>query len=297
MFGYVKLFLEYLSVELGLAENTRLAYARDLRLLQRYLQLEDEDALAQVSRQQLLDYLQYLKQQGRAATTIARKLAAIKDFYKFLAEERYIKDNPAQVIEATTKGLHLPRVLSLQEVERLLEQPDLKTLEGYRDRTMLEVLYATGMRVSELLQLPLQNVDLRQQLVRVLGKGSKERLVPLGSIAVSFLRNYLEVVRPQLLRQQNGTVNTVFVNLWGRTMTRQRFVQIISGYGRQAGIRKTITPHILRHSFATHLLDNGTDLRVVQELLGHADISTTQIYTHLTNKRLREVYERAHPRA
>ncbi len=297
MFGYVKLFLEYLSVELGLAENTRLAYARDLRLLQRYLQLEDEDALAQVSRQQLLDYLQYLKQQGRAATTIARKLAAIKDFYKFLAEERYIKDNPAQVIEATTKGLHLPRVLSLQEVERLLEQPDLKTLEGYRDRTMLEVLYATGMRVSELLQLPLQNVDLRQQLVRVLGKGSKERLVPLGSIAVSFLRNYLEVVRPQLLRQQNGTVNTVFVNLWGRPMTRQRFVQIISGYGRQAGIRKTITPHILRHSFATHLLDNGTDLRVVQELLGHADISTTQIYTHLTNKRLREVYERAHPRA
>ena len=297
MFGYVKLFLEYLCVELGLAENTRLAYARDLQLLQRYLQLDSEDALAQVSRQQLLGYLTYLKQQGRAATTIARKLAAIKAFYKFLAEERYIKENPAQVIEATTKGLHLPRVLSLQEVERLLEQPDLKTLEGYRDRTMLEVLYATGMRVSELLQLPLQNVDLRQHLVRVLGKGSKERLVPLGSIAVKFLTNYLEVIRPQLLREQNGTVNTVFVNLWGRTMTRQRFVQIISGYGQQAGIRKALTPHILRHSFATHLLDNGTDLRVVQELLGHADISTTQIYTHLTNKRLREVYEKAHPRA
>ena len=297
MFGYVKLFLEYLTVELGLAENTRLAYARDLQLLQRYLQLEAEDDLLQVSRQQLLEYLQYLKQQGRAATTIARKLAAIKAFYKFLTDERYVKENPAQVIEATTKGLHLPRVLSLQEVERLLEQPDLNSLEGYRDRTMLEVLYATGMRVSELLELPLSHVDLRQQLVRVLGKGSKERLVPLGGIAVKFLTNYLEVVRPQLLREQNGPVANVFVNLWGRPMTRQRFVQIISGHGQRAGIRKKLTPHILRHSFATHLLDNGTDLRVVQELLGHADISTTQIYTHLTNKRLREVYEKAHPRA
>ena len=297
MFGYVKLFLEYLTVELGLAENTRLAYARDLQLLQQYLQLEAEDDLLQVSRQQLLEYLQYLKQQGRAATTIARKLAAIKAFYKFLTDERYVKENPAQVIEATTKGLHLPRVLSLQEVERLLEQPDLNSLEGYRDRTMLEVLYATGMRVSELLELPLSHVDLRQQLVRVLGKGSKERLVPLGGIAVKFLTNYLEVVRPQLLREQNGPVANVFVNLWGRPMTRQRFVQIISGHGQRAGIRKKLTPHILRHSFATHLLDNGTDLRVVQELLGHADISTTQIYTHLTNKRLREVYEKAHPRA
>jgi integrase/recombinase XerD len=170
-------------------------------------------------------------------------------------------------------------------------------LEGYRDRTMLEVLYATGMRVSELVSVPVSSVNLQMQYLIAFGKGNKERIIPLGSIAIKYLKKYLEEVRPQLIKDEDSKVNTLFVNMWGRPMTRINFYNLIKNYGRSAGITKDITPHVLRHSFATHLLDNGTDLRVVQELLGHADISTTQIYTHLTNKRLREVYTKAHPRA
>ncbi len=297
MFNYLQLFLEYLLVELGLSANTIAAYERDLRLLQKALGCKTEEELAQVKRKQLLNYLAALKTQGKASSTIARKLAAIKSFYRFLAAERYIKSDPAEVIEAANKGLHLPVVLSVEEMERLLDEPNLGTLEGYRDKTMLEVLYATGMRVSELLQLPLANVNLQMQYVIAFGKGKKERIIPLGSVAVKYLERYLNVVRPQLMREENGKVETLFVNLWGRPMTRERFFQIIRAYAKSAGINKDISPHVLRHSFATHLLDNGTDLRVVQELLGHADISTTQIYTHLTNKRLRDIYEKAHPRA
>ncbi len=295
--GYLGLFMEYLTVELGLSENTRQAYERDLRLLQKDLQLPDEEALLHVERRQLIAYLTQLKNQGRSAATIARKLAAMKAFYRFLAAERYIAVNPAEVIEAANKGLHLPRVLSLQEVEDLLDEPNLGTLEGYRDKTMLEVLYATGMRVSELLNVTVASVNLQMRYIIAFGKGSKERIIPLGSVAVKYLEHYLEVVRPQLLRDSNGKGEYLFGTLWGRPMTRQRFWELIRAYGRSAGIAKELTPHVLRHSFATHLLDNGTDLRVVQELLGHADISTTQIYTHLTNKRLRAVYDKAHPRA
>ncbi|MBR1975756.1 MAG: site-specific tyrosine recombinase XerD, partial [Phascolarctobacterium sp.] len=245
----------------------------------------------------LLGYLSQLKAQGRSAATIARKLAAIKAFYRFLAAERYINVDPAEVIEAAKKGLHLPKVLSVEEIEQLLDEPNLGTLEGYRDRTMLEVLYATGMRVSELVSVPVSSVNLQMQYLIAYGKGNKERIIPLGSIAVKFLQKYLEEVRPQLIKEENSKVNTLFVNKWGNPMSRMSFYTLIKAYGRSAGISKDITPHVLRHSFATHLLDNGTDLRVVQELLGHADISTTQIYTHLTNKRLREVYAKAHPRA
>lgn len=297
MFDYKKLFLEYLTVELGLSPNTVTAYERDLRLLQKALKLETDEQLANVKRSQLLGYLSQLKAQGRSAATIARKLAAIKAFYRFLAAERYINVDPAEVIEAAKKGLHLPKVLSVEEIEQLLDEPNLGTLEGYRDRTMLEVLYATGMRVSELVSVPVSSVNLQMQYLIAYGKGNKERIIPLGSIAVKFLQKYLEEVRPQLIKEENSKVNTLFVNKWGNPMSRMSFYTLIKAYGRSAGISKDITPHVLRHSFATHLLDNGTDLRVVQELLGHADISTTQIYTHLTNKRLREVYAKAHPRA
>ncbi len=297
MTGCLGLFMEYLTVELGLSENTRMAYERDLRLLQKDLRLQTEQELLQVERRQLLSYLTELKNRGRSAATIARKLAAIKAFYRFLAAERYIKANPAEVIEAANKGLHLPKVLSIQEVNDLLDAPNLGTPEGYRDKTMLEVLYATGMRVSELINVAVGSVNLQMRYIIAFGKGSKERIIPLGSTAVKYLEHYLQAVRPQLLRESNGKVDNLFVNLWGRPMTRQRFWELIRAYGREAGISKQLTPHVLRHSFATHLLDNGTDLRVVQELLGHADISTTQIYTHLTNKRLRAVYEKAHPRA
>lgn len=288
--------MEYLTVELGLSANTRQAYERDLRLFCKTLGFKNSDALVNVSREQITGYMTQLKEKGLAAATIARKLAAIKAFYRFMTAEGYMDANPAEVVEAGTKGIKLPRVLSEDEVVRLLNQPDITTAEGFRDRTMLEVLYATGMRVSELINLTLERVDLNMNYIIAFGKGSKERIVPLGSVAAEFLQQYLEKVRPKLTHAGRNT-NIVFLAFGGHELTRQRFWQIIRAYGRKANINKALTPHILRHSFATHLLDNGADLRSVQELLGHSDISTTQIYTHLTNKRLRDIYAKAHPRA
>lgn len=296
MTGRMQLFLEYLTVELGLSANTRQAYERDLRLFCKTLGFKNSDALVNVSREQITGYMTQLKERGLAAATIARKLAAIKAFYRFMTAEGYMDANPAEVVEAGTKGIKLPRVLSEDEVVRLLSQPDITTAEGFRDRTMLEVLYATGMRVSELINLTLERVDLNMKYIIAFGKGSKERIVPLGSVAAEFLQQYLEKVRPKLTHEDRNT-NIVFLAFGGHELTRQRFWQIIRAYGRKANINKALTPHILRHSFATHLLDNGADLRSVQELLGHSDISTTQIYTHLTNKRLRDIYAKAHPRA
>lgn len=296
MTGRMQLFLEYLTVELGLSANTRQAYERDLRLFCKTLGFKNSDALINVSREQITGYMTQLKEKGLAAATIARKLAAIKAFYRFMTAEGYMDANPAEVVEAGTKGIKLPRVLSEDEVVRLLNQPDITTAEGFRDRTMLEVLYATGMRVSELINLTLDRVDLNMKYIIAFGKGSKERIVPLGSVAAEFLQQYLEKVRPKLTHEDRNT-NIVFLAFGGHELTRQRFWQIIRAYGRKANINKALTPHILRHSFATHLLDNGADLRSVQELLGHSDISTTQIYTHLTNKRLRDIYAKAHPRA
>lgn len=288
--------MEYLTVELGLSANTRQAYERDLRLFCKTLGFKNSDALVNVSREQITWYMTQLKEKGLAAATIARKLAAIKAFYRFMTAEGYMDANPAEVVEAGTKGIKLPHVLSEDEVVRLLNQPDITTSEGFRDRTMLEVLYATGMRVSELINLTLERVDLNMKYIIAFGKGSKERIVPLGSVAAEFLQQYLEKVRPKLTHADRNT-NIVFLAFGGHELTRQRFWQIIRAYGRKANINKALTPHILRHSFATHLLDNGADLRSVQELLGHSDISTTQIYTHLTNKRLRDIYAKAHPRA
>lgn len=296
MTGRIQLFLEYLTVELGLSANTRQAYERDLRLFCKTLGFKNSDALVNVSREQITGYMTQLKEKGLAAATIARKLAAIKAFYRFMTAEGYMDANPAEVVEAGTKGIKLPRVLSEDEVVRLLSQPDITTAEGFRDRTMLEVLYATGMRVSELINLTLERVDLNMKYIIAFGKGSKERIVPLGSVAAEFLQQYLEKVRPKLTHAGRNT-NIVFLAFGGHELTRQRFWQIIRACGRKANINKALTPHILRHSFATHLLDNGADLRSVQELLGHSDISTTQIYTHLTNKRLRDIYAKAHPRA
>ena len=295
--SYIQLFIEYLTVELGLAANTKTAYERDLRMLQQELQLPDEAALALVTRTQLLMYLKELRQRGMTAATVARKLAAIKGFYRFLAEEGHIKSDPAQVLEAANKAQHLPKVLAQAEVEALLNAPDTGTLAGLRDRAMLETLYATGMRVSELVNVSCERLHLEMQYIIVLGKGSKERIVPLGSQAVKYLQHYLAKVRPQYLKIDGALEPALFLTAAGRPMTRQEFAHLLDGYAKAAGLHKKVTPHMLRHSFATHLLDNGTDLRVVQELLGHADISTTQIYTHLTNKRLREVYEKSFPRA
>ncbi len=289
---YIGLFLDYLNVELGLSANTAAAYERDLRLLGQWARVD----YLSITRNHILEYLTYLKKSNYAAASIARKLAAIKSFYKFLQMEHYLEHNPAQAVEAAHKGLALPKVLTEEEVVKLLNAPDMSTSEGIRDRAMLEVLYATGMRVSELLNLEIKNVDLRSQYIIAYGKGSKQRLVPIGHYAVNYLTTYLQQVRPDYVKEAiDGYV--VFVSSVGKPLTRQRFWQMIKSYARSVGITKTVTPHVLRHSFATHLLNNGADLRVVQELLGHVDISTTQIYTHLTNKRLKTIYDKAHPRA
>lgn len=292
---YLSLFMEYLQVELGLAENTRLSYQRDLRIFCKALKIP-EDKLVQVQRIQIINYITGLKLQGRTAATIARKLAAIKAFYRFMITENYLQSDPAEAVEAGTKGVHLPKVLTEPEIQALLEAPDISTAEGLRDRTMLEMLYATGMRVSELVTVKAASVNLDMRYVIAFGKGSKERIVPLGSVAITYLRKYLAEGRNHFLKENEKDPGTLFLGLGGQGLTRQRIWEIIKQYGRQAGITKMISPHVLRHSFATHLLDNGADLRSVQEMLGHADISTTQIYTHLTNKRLRSVYEKAHPR-
>lgn len=292
---YLELFLEYLQVELGLSENTQLSYLRDLRLFCKAFGLQEKD-LAAVERQQIVHYVTDLKMKGRAAATIARKLAALKAFYRFMVQEDYMPSDPAEAVEAGTKGTHLPKVLTEDEVEALLSAPDLTTAEGLRDRALLEMLYATGMRVSEIVNLKVENVNLEMKYVLVFGKGSKERIVPLGSVAAGYLERYLKEARPTFFVKDEEDPQTVFIGLGGQGLTRQRVWELIGQYGRNAGILKHISPHMLRHSFATHLLDNGADLRSVQEMLGHADISTTQIYTHLTNKRLRAVYEKAHPR-
>lgn len=292
---YLSLFMEYLQVELGLAENTRLSYERDLRIFCKALKIP-EDKLVQVQRIQIINYITGLKLQGRTAATIARKLAAIKAFYRFMITGNYLQSDPAEAVEAGTKGVHLPKVLTEPEIQALLEAPDISTAEGLRDRTMLEMLYATGMRVSELVTVKAASVNLDMRYVIAFGKGSKERIVPLGSVAITYLRKYLAEGRNHFLKENEKDPETLFLGLGGQGLTRQRVWEIIKQYGRQAGITKMISPHVLRHSFATHLLDNGADLRSVQEMLGHADISTTQIYTHLTNKRLRSVYEKAHPR-
>ena len=292
---YLELFLEYLQVELGLSENTQLSYLRDLRLFCKALRLEEKD-LSKVERQQIVRYVTDLKMKGRAAATIARKLAALKAFYRFMVQEDYMSSDPAEAVEAGTKGTHLPKVLTEEEVEALLSAPDLATAEGLRDRALLEMLYATGMRVSEIVNLKVENVNLEMKYVLVFGKGSKERIVPLGSVAAGYLERYLKEARPTFFVKDEEDPQTVFLGLGGQGLTRQRVWELVGQYGRNAGILKHISPHMLRHSFATHLLDNGADLRSVQEMLGHADISTTQIYTHLTNKRLRAVYDKAHPR-
>ena len=227
--------MEYLTVELGLSANTRQAYERDLRLFCKTLGFKNSDALVNVNREQITGYMTQLKEKGLAAATIARKLAAIKAFYRFMTAEGYMDVNPAEVVEAGTKGIKLPRVLSEDEVVRLLNQPDITTAEGFRDRTMLEVLYATGMRVSELINLTLERVDLNMKYIIAFGKGSKERIVPLGSVAAEFLQQYLEKVRPKLTHAGRNT-NIVFLAFGGHELTRQRFWQISRAYGRNANI-------------------------------------------------------------
>ncbi len=295
MDGYVSEFIHYLAEERGLAQNTLESYGRDLRQYKSYLQTSQRDLLNDSNHDTILTYLDSLQNKGRAKSTISRNLAAIKSFYQYLVRQRYLEKDPAASMESPKLEKKLPKILTVQEVEELLKQPNTVVPGGLRDKAMLELLYATGIRVSELINLNISDVNLDMGYIKCVGNGTRERIVPLGSIASRCVQEYMNKGRGKLVRTYEESA--LFVNHHGNRLTRQGFWKIIKKYAHEARIVKDITPHTLRHSFATHLLENGADLRSVQEMLGHADISTTQIYTHVTKNHLKEVYDKAHPRA
>jgi len=287
-------FLNYLIVEKGLSKNTIEAYSHGLNRFLNYLRRKGMEEVREISKLDIREFLLFLKKKGLSSKTLARNLVSIRVFMRFLTEESILSANPAEEIESPKTAKTLPEILSLEEVETLLEQPDTQIPQGMRDRAMLEMLYATGMRVSELTQLQVNHVHLEAGYVLVYGKGSKERIVPIGNEAMKWARRYMGETRERLLKKRESPF--LFVNRSGKPMSRQNFWKSIKAYGRRAGIRKRIAPHLLRHSFASHLLERGADLRSVQLMLGHVDISTTQIYTHVTGERLKKIHQRYHPR-
>ena len=295
MDGYVSEFIHYLAEERGLAQNTLESYGRDLRQYKTYLQSNHRDLLNDSNHDTILTYLDSLQSKGRAKSTISRNLAAIKSFHHYPVRQRYLEKDPAATMESPKLEKKLPKILTVQEVEELLKQPNITVPGGLRDKAMLELLYATGIRVSELINLNISDANLDMGYIKCAGKGTRDRIVPLGSIASKCVLEYMNKGRGKLIRTYDESA--LFVNHHGNRLTRQGFWKIIKKYAHEARITKDITPHTLRHSFATHLLENGADLRSVQEMLGHADISTTQIYTHVTKNHLKEVYDKAHPRA
>ena len=287
-------FLDYLTVERGLSENTIESYRRDLLKYASFLQKKRISSLDSVQRKNLLDFMMGLKETGLAANSISRNLVAIKVFHRFLLRERFIKKDPTSVIESPKLWKKVPDVLSLDEVEKMIDAPDEDEPRGLRDKAALELMYATGMRVSELVNLKMDGLNLELGIVKCMGKGKKERIVPVGSKAIGLLRRYLDTARPSLLKAKRS--QHIFITQQGKAMSRISFWKLIKKYTKQCGISKTITPHTLRHSFATHLLKGGADLREVQELLGHEDITTTQIYTHVGKEDLHKAHSSFHPR-
>jgi len=287
-------FLHYLIIEKGLSQNTIYAYSHGLSRFLDHLKRKGIQEIEKVNKFDVRAYLLALRRQNLSTKTIVRNLIAIRTFFRFLHQDGILETNPVEDFESPKISKTLPEILTLKEVEGLLEQPNLQTPLGIRDRAMLEVLYATGMRVSELTHLPIHQVNLEGGYVILYGKGSKERIVPLGSEAMKWLINYLKMAREKLARGKES--HSLFVNRSGKEITRQRVWKSLKEYGRKAGIRKRITPHLIRHSFASHLLERGADLRSVQMMLGHVDISTTQIYTHVTGERLKKIHQRYHPR-
>ncbi len=292
--GLIDEFLQYLEWQRGLARNTLESYGRDLRDFSEWVKAGAAGEHLH-SGAMVLGYLDHLRREGRSTATVARRLAALRAFYAYLDQERGLAVDPTRHLQSPKLERRLPEVLTVSEVTALLALPDLSQPTGVRDRAMLELLYATGIRVSELIALDLNDWTPEPPRLRCRGKGGKERVIPVGREAVRMVTRYLEDGRRRLLRGRDPGV--LFLNHRGARMTRQGFWKLVKKYAEQAGIRKVIGPHTLRHSFATHLLERGADLRAVQEMLGHADISTTQIYTHVSSRRLQEVYQAAHPRA
>jgi tyrosine recombinase XerD len=294
----VQQFLDHLRVERELSVATLGAYGHDLAAFSRFAAAKNLAELASIRAIHILEYLSALTDNALSARSQARALVALRQLFRFLKLERLCETNPTEDVDLPRFGRPLPSFLTVAEVDLLLAAPDRRTDRGARDGTMLETLYATGLRVSELVKLRLPDINFDAGYLITVGKGGKQRLVPLGEAAVAALRSYVEGARPHFLRPgRGGNTDALFPTRLGRRMTRQGFWKILGGHARAAGIRKEISPHTLRHSFATHLVERGADLRAVQAMLGHADIGTTEIYTHLSRAHLRTVYDRFHPRA
>jgi len=291
----ISLFLTHVKVEKGLSANTVAAYQRDLAKFNVFAQ-KRKLALEAVTRDDLVDFLAGLYREKLESRTVARHLVTLRNFFRFAQIQEIITTDPSLNLESPKIRRTLPGYLRLEEVERLLAQPDAKTAAGLRDCAMLEVLYSTGLRVSELTSLRVTDLDSKVGCIRCIGKGDKERIVPAGRKALSMVEKYLRDARPELLGKGVSS-QALFVNRRGHSLSRVGVWKILSAYGRRAGLRVALTPHMLRHSFATHLLERGADLRSVQLMLGHADISTTQIYTHVVEERLKQIYKAHHPRA
>ncbi len=290
----IEAFLDSLWVEHGLSDNTLRAYRNDLLGLSRWLS-RTSTGITEVHREHVLDYLSYRVQQGSRPRSSARLLSSIRRFYRYLVRQGTLQKDPSADIDFPKLGRALPGTLTKEEVEQLLDAPDTRTAHGVRDRAMLELLYACGLRVSELVALTLYQVNLNQGVIRVLGKGSKERLIPFGEQAGEWISEFVSGARAELLKP-GRQCDALFVTNRGSAMTRQAFWHLVRRHAKKAGISKHLSPHTLRHAFATHLLNHGADLRVVQMLLGHSDLSTTQIYTHVAQARLQELHRKHHPR-
>lgn len=288
-------FLDALWSERGLSQNTLAAYGRDLQGWGEWLQDELSLDLLGADSAAVQQYLAYRGKQGAKTSSMARVLSSLRRFYRYQLRQGRVVEDPSALIDSPRIGRSLPGSLSEAQIDRLLETPDTERVLGLRDRAMLELLYATGLRVSELISLELSQLNLQMGVVRVFGKGNKERLVPIGDVAVEWVSEYLNASRPELMRGQ-GVCNAAFVTRRGGGMSRQAFWYLIKRYAAEAGIEQKLSPHTLRHAFATHLLNHGADLRVLQMLLGHSDLSTTQIYTHIAQARLQEVHQKHHPR-
>jgi integrase/recombinase XerD len=289
-------FLNYLLVEKGVAENTLKAYDNDLKSYAQYLEAKGFDDIGELTRLDIIEYLSELRNKIHySPSTTSRKLAAIKSFHRFLLKEGFCSELPTAELRSPKLGQRLPGVLSVQEIETLLAQPKGQEPKALRDKAILELMYSSGMRISELVGLDLDDFDLEVGSVRCMGKGSKERFVPVGSYAVRAALDYIQRARPKLAKK--GRPMALFLNARGKRLTRQGCWKIFKQYAFAAGIKKKVSPHSLRHSFATHMLEAGADLRAIQEMLGHAFISTTQVYTKLTRRDLKEIYMETHPRA
>lgn len=286
-------YSSFLRIERGLSENSVQAYLSDLKQFREFLVAENMK-LDEVEQKHITLYLHRLDENSISPRSRARKVSALRSFFDYLVDEGIVKENPCAYIESPKLATNLPQILSEQEVVALLEAPELDKPAGYRDQAMLEVLYGSGLRVSELVDLNLGDID-ELGFVRCFGKGDKERIIPLGTHALQATTRYLKYARPKLCKEPRE--RALFVNQRGKRLTRQGFWKIIKGWAKKAGINKNISPHMIRHSFATHLLRHGADLRSVQEMLGHADLATTQIYTHLDKGHLRDIYGKTHPRA